>query len=70
MDIQIIDGLPIINVKVKYKGREKILEDVLLDTGSANTIFNVDSVEDIGLVIDYMSGKAIRMYGIGGEGEL
>lgn len=42
----------------------------MIDTGSANTIFDVDSVEDVGLIIDYIGGKATRMYGIGGDSEL
>lgn len=70
MNIQIKDGLPTVEIKIKYKDKEKILKNVLLDTGSSNTIFDVDSVEDIGLVIDPLEGKARRMYGVGGESEL
>lgn len=70
MNIQIKDGLPTVEIKIKYKDKEKILKNVLLDTGSSNIIFDVDSVEDIGLVIDPVEGKARRMYGVGGESEL
>jgi len=70
MKIEIRDGLPTIDVKIIYKGKEKTLNNVLLDTGSSNTIFDVDSVEEIGLVIDPIEGKARRMYGVGGESEL
>ena len=70
MNIKMKDGLPTIEVKIKYRGKEKILKNVLLDTGSSNTILDVDSVEDIGLLIDSTGGKARRMYGVGGESEL
>lgn len=70
MHIQIKDGLPTIRIKIIYNGRAKILSNVLLDTGSSSTIFDVDSVADIGLVIDPIGGKAKRMYGVGGESEL
>ncbi len=70
MDILIRDGLPTIKLKICYRGKEKILNDVLIDTGSSNTIFDVDSVVDIGLVINPTGGKARRMYGVGGESEL
>ncbi len=70
MNIRIEDGLPVVEIEIVYKGKEKILRSVLLDTGSSNTIFDVDSVVDIGLVIDTTGGKARRMYGVGGESEL
>ncbi len=70
MNIQMKDGLPTIEIKIIYRGKEKIFKNVLLDTGSSNTIFDVDSVEDIGLFINHIGGKARRMYGVGGESEL
>lgn len=70
MNIDMRDGLPTVEIKIKYNNKEKILKNVLVDTGSSNTIFDVDSVEDIGLVIDPIRGKARRMYGVGGESEL
>ncbi|WP_425447925.1 aspartyl protease family protein [Dethiothermospora halolimnae] len=70
MNIKMIDGLPTVEVKIKYNNKEKMLRNVLIDTGSSNTILDVDSVQDIGLVIDPLKGKARRMYGVGGESEL
>lgn len=70
MKIRMEDGLPLVEITIKYKDKEKILKNVLLDTGSSNTIFDTDAVEDIDLVIDPMKGKARRMYGVGGESEL
>lgn len=70
MNIQIIEGLPIVSVKLIYKEREIIVDNILLDTGCSTTIFDTDVVEDVGLIIDYKSGRPRRMYGVGGESEL
>jgi hypothetical protein len=68
--INIENGLPIISVKLKYHDKIMILDQVLIDTGSSNTIFDTDLVQEIGLSIDPTYGKARRMYGVGGESEL
>ncbi|MEN1966661.1 aspartyl protease family protein [Lentibacillus sp. N15] len=70
MKIRMPDGLPIVSVDLSYKGNKKCLDNVLLDTGCATTIFDTDEVEQIGLIIDRKSGKPRRMYGVGGESEL
>ncbi|OCT10503.1 hypothetical protein A8709_11930 [Paenibacillus pectinilyticus] len=65
MNIDLIYGLPFIAVTICYKGQELILEHVLLDTGSAGTIFNADIVDQIGVNVepgDFLS--TIR--GVGG----
>jgi hypothetical protein len=68
--IQLEDGLPIVSVSLGYKGKIIILDDVLLDTGCSNTIFDTDEVEGVGLIIDRKNGSPRRMYGVGGESEL
>jgi hypothetical protein len=64
------DGLPIVSVSLGYKGRILILNNVLLDTGCSNTIFDTDEVEEVGLIIDRKNGRPTRMYGVSGESEL
>lgn len=70
MEICMQDGLPLVKLMVRYRGKEKILTNVLIDTGSSNTIFDTDAVEDLDIMIDPQNGRAKRMYGIGGESEL
>ena len=70
MNIHMEDGLPIVSVSLGYKGRILILNNVLLDTGCSNTIFDTDEVEEVGLIIDRKNGRPTRMYGVGGESEL
>ena len=70
MKILMQDGLPIVSVSLAYKGNLIRLDDVLLDTGCSNTIFDTDEVEEVGLIIDRKNGRPRRMHGVGGESEL
>lgn len=70
MKIIMQDGLPIVSISLNYQGNKMLLKDILLDTGCATTIFDVDEVEQIGLHIDRANGRPKRMYGVGGESEL
>ncbi|AJY73458.1 aspartyl protease family protein [Paenibacillus beijingensis] len=70
MNIQLINGLPIISLPLSYNNKSTVLSKVLLDTGCSTTIFDTDAVEPIGLEIDFINGKSVRMYGVGGQSEL
>jgi hypothetical protein len=70
MKIRIEDGLPLVSVTISYKGRQITLQDILFDTGCANTIFDTDLLEEVGIELDLINGTARRMYGVGGVGEL
>jgi predicted aspartyl protease len=50
--LQLKYGLPFCSIKLIYKGKEIILDDVLLDTGSGGTVFKMDKVEEIGITIE------------------
>jgi Aspartyl protease len=50
MNISVHHGLPFVEVTIQFRGQNLLLEKVLLDTGSAGTIFNADLVESIGVV--------------------
>jgi predicted aspartyl protease len=47
--IKEVAGLPFISASVTFRGQKMKLENVLIDTGSAGTIFNVNKLEDIGV---------------------
>ncbi|GIN59343.1 hypothetical protein J8TS2_36620 [Lederbergia ruris] len=49
MKIDIQYGLPFVRLKVEFRGKKRELDKVLLDTGSAGTIFNADVVGEIGV---------------------
>ena len=60
MDLEYRNGLLYISVKIKYKGKEKIISDIVLDTGAAETIISPDAVEEIGITAE--RGDKINSY--------
>lgn len=65
MKLNVRYSLPFISLEVIFRGKKLKLENVLLDTGSAGTIFNANVVEAIGVVPEkYDTVDTIR--GIGG----
>lgn len=49
MKMEIMYGLPFVRLEVNFRREKKLLNKVLLDTGSAGTIFNANMVEEIGV---------------------
>ena len=49
MKMHIQYGLPFVELEVQFRGKKVKLKNVLLDTGSAGTIFNANVVEKIGV---------------------
>ncbi|MGF6952313.1 hypothetical protein QF028_004818 [Neobacillus sp. B4I6] len=49
MKIDIQYGLPFVQLEVNFRGKKKLLDKVLLFTGSAGTVFNANRVEEIGV---------------------
>jgi hypothetical protein len=64
--IRIEGGLLYITAELIYQGQKLILQDVILDTGSAATLFSVDESIKLGLVPE--PGDPIRrVRGVGGS---
>lgn len=49
MKIKELSELPFVEVTVNFRARSLKSENVLIDTGSAGTIFNVNKLEKIGV---------------------
>ncbi|MEK8130508.1 retropepsin-like aspartic protease [Paenibacillus filicis] len=65
MNLDVDFGLPFVSVIVQFRGQNLKLEKVLLDTGSARTIFKADVVGEIGVVPE--AGDAVdSIQGVGG----
>lgn len=65
MNIDVRYGLPFIEVSICYRGEELHLRNVLLDTGSAGTIFSADIVDTVGVKIE--PGDTLsKIRGVGG----
>ncbi|RJX37870.1 hypothetical protein D3P09_17400 [Paenibacillus pinisoli] len=70
MKIELQHGLPIISLTLTHNNRTIILRNVLFDTGCAATVFDTDALAEIGIFIDFVNGRAKRMYGVGGTSEI
>ena len=65
MIIEIRDGLPFVKVTLAYGDRAIVIPDVVLDTGSTESLFKEEDVRQIGLLVD--DGTGFRQFkGIGG----
>jgi hypothetical protein len=65
MKIEIRKGLAYLSVSLICQKREIFIDNVLLDTGSAGTIFSADKMLDAGLKIE-PHDKIRRIRGVGG----
>jgi len=65
MKIRIKNGLPYVSVSLNHKGCQITLDNVLLDTGSAGSIFSADSLLNIGLKLE-VNDSVHRIRGVGG----
>jgi predicted aspartyl protease len=49
MKLTLRDNLPFLTVSVSHKGRSIDVADVLVDTGSASTVFSADALDPLGI---------------------
>jgi len=52
MKIRIKNGLPYVSATLFHHSRRAVLKNVLLDTGSAGTIFSTDKIASVGLTYE------------------
>ncbi len=65
MRIEMQEGLAYVAVSLIYRGQQIVIDKVLLDTGSAGTIFSADKMLDAGLRIE-PHDRIRRIRGVGG----
>lgn len=70
MKLRLNHGLPIVSLTLTRDDQSIILHNVLFDTGCAATVFDTDVLAEIGIFIDFIHGRARRMYGVGGTSEI
>jgi len=66
VELRLIYGLPIVEIDIIFAGRMMHLNNILLDTGSAGTIFDADVVTAIGVRPEGSDQTAV-IHGIGGS---
>ena len=65
MNIYKFDRLICTDITISFRGK-KVLKNVVIDTGAAQSIINSLAVEDINISPEYI-GEISTTYGIGGE---
>ncbi|MBP1905079.1 hypothetical protein J2Z32_001704 [Paenibacillus turicensis] len=70
MKLKLKQGLPIISLTIIHHEKSIILDNILFDTGCAATVFDTDALAAIDIHIDFIHGRAKRMYGVGGTSEI
>jgi hypothetical protein len=65
MKIRLQDGLPVAAVTLTHGAQQLVLENVVIDTGSAGTVFSIDQVEAIGLRLE-PEDVIVPVRGVGG----
>ena len=66
MNITVSNGLPFTNLSLVHNNKELILERVLIDTGSAGSIFDVDDLAKIDLLPE-PEDEIHTIVGVGGN---
>lgn len=66
MNIRIVDGLPFVDVKLVHGQNQANLSNVLIDTGSASTLFPADTAIELGLGPS-PEDKIYTVHGVGGS---
>lgn len=66
MNIYKFDKLICTDITINYKGNYKVLKNIVIDTGAAQSIINSLAVEDIDISPEYI-GELSTTWGIGGE---
>lgn len=66
MKLEVVNRLLEIEMMISYKGKSKLVDKLVVDTGAAHTLISSDVVEDLGIYFEN-GDPLVSSYGIGGE---
>jgi len=66
MNMKFQDGLLFTSIQISFRGSTKVIENIVIDTGAAETIISPDAVEDIGVFAE-LEDSVNSFYGVGGS---
>ena len=66
MNMKFQDGLLFTSIHISFRGSTKVIENIVIDTGAAETIISPDAVEDIGIFAE-LEDSVNSFYGVGGS---
>lgn len=66
MNMKFQDGLLFTSIQISFRGKTKIIKNIVIDTGTAETLISPDAVEDIGIFAE-LEDSVNSFYGVGGS---
>lgn len=66
MQIDLRDGLLFTTIEITYKEKTKVINNIVVDTGAAQSLLSQECVDDLGLRVS-KEDEIITSYGIGGK---
>jgi len=66
MEIKLEHEMILTSIEITYRGRSKIVDNVVIDTGASHTLISQDAVDDIDIRVS-VEDTIVTSYGIGGR---
>ena len=66
MKIEFWNGLLFTSISLTFRGSTLIIDNIVVDTGAAETLLSPDAVEEIGLIAE-LGDNISSFYGVGGS---
>jgi predicted aspartyl protease len=66
MLIEYREGLLFTEISIRFKGKTKVISNIVIDTGASHTLISQDEVDDIGIRVT-LEDEIVTSYGIGGK---
>ncbi|MCB5237702.1 MULTISPECIES: retropepsin-like aspartic protease [Niallia] len=66
MKLELVNCLLEVEMTISYKGKTKVIDKLIIDTGAAHTLISSDIVFDLGIYFEN-GDPLVSAYGIGGE---
>lgn len=66
MKLELVNRLLEVEMAISFKGKTKIIDKLVIDTGAAHTLLSSDIVEDLGIYFEN-GDSLVSSFGIGGE---
>jgi predicted aspartyl protease len=66
MKIDYRNGLIFTSLEITYKGKTKIIDNIVIDTGASGSIIAPDAVDDVGIYAE-LGDRIMEYYGVGGS---
>jgi predicted aspartyl protease len=66
MNMKFQEGLLFTSILISFRGSKKLIENIVIETGAAETIISPDAVEDIG-IFARLEDSVNSFYGVGGS---